>query len=137
MNDPRNAPRTMTLPHESDYLAPDDSEIRQLLTMEGGGLCHCTLPAGKTSRPVCHDHVQEIWHVLEGDGEVWREDVEATVRVNPGSCLTIMPKKSFQFRNLGDGPLRILISTMPPWPGPHEARDSSGPWSVERHEDGD
>ncbi len=32
-----------------DYLAPDGSEIRLLLDLEGGSLAHCTLPPGRIS----------------------------------------------------------------------------------------
>jgi len=51
--------------------------------MNGGGLCHCTLLAGKTSSPVAHRLVEEIWYVVSGEGEVWRKNAEAehTVRV--------------------------------------------------------
>lgn len=115
---------------EADYLAPDGSEIRLLPTMNGGGLCHCTLPAGKTSSPVAHRHVEEIWYILEGVGEVWRKNSEAEeiVSVSAGTSLTIPPSAAFQFRNTGSGPLCILIVTMPPWPGPQEAKKAVGPW---------
>lgn len=74
---------TKALRAAADYLAPDGSEIRLLPTMKGGGLCHCTLPAGKTSSPVAHRQVEEIWFVISGDGEVWRKNAatEETVRV--------------------------------------------------------
>jgi mannose-6-phosphate isomerase-like protein (cupin superfamily) len=118
---------------EANYLAPDGSEIRLLSTAKGGGLCHCTLPTGKTSSPVAHRHVEEIWYVVEGQGEVWRRatGAEDTVRVDPGTSLTIPPETAFQFRNIGAGPLRILIVTMPPWPGPQEALPVVGVWPVE------
>lgn len=122
--------RTTRLGTELDYLAPDGSEIRLLPEMGGGGLCHCTLPAGRTSAPVRHPHVEELWYVLEGEGEVWRRhrDGEATVAVAPGTSLTIPPGTAFQFRATGPGPLRLLIVTMPPWPGPQEAVPAEGIW---------
>jgi mannose-6-phosphate isomerase-like protein (cupin superfamily) len=98
--------------------------------MKGGGLCHCTLPAGKTSSPVAHRQVEEIWFVVSGDGEVWRKNAaaEETVGVCTGSSLTIPPCTSFQFRNTGATPLCILIVTMPPWPGRQEAEKAAGVW---------
>ncbi len=122
--------QTIALNPDADYLAPDGSEIRLLPTMKGGALCHCTLPASKTSSPVSHHHVEEIWYVLEGEGEVWRKNsgFEEVVSVSAGACLTIPPRTVFQFRNTGTGPLRILIATMPPWPGPQEAEKAAGPW---------
>lgn len=126
------APNLLTeeLKTDKDYLAPDGSEIRLLLTMRGGGLAHCTLPAGKTTSPKVHRQVEEIWYIIEGQGEVWRKNAEAevSVRVQPGTCLTIPPGTAFQFRNTGTLPLCIVIATIPPWPGPQEAQDAVGAW---------
>ena len=108
-----------------------------LPTMNGGGACHCTLLAGKTSSPVLHKSVEEIWYVLEGQGEVWRKVLspeegseEGIVSIKPSCCLTIPPRTAFQFRNTGPEPLRILIVTMPPWPGSQEAEDAHRIWSA-------
>jgi mannose-6-phosphate isomerase-like protein (cupin superfamily) len=128
----RLALQTTALKSKEDYLAPDRSEIRLLPTIKGGGLCHCTLPAGKTSSPVAYYHVEEIWYVLEGEGEVWRrnEEVEEIISVKAGISLTIPPDTAFQFRNTGTEPLCILIATMPPWPGEQEAnKDVVGIWT--------
>lgn len=48
--------------------------------------------------------------------------------MSAGTSLTIPPRTAFQFRNTGMGPLRILIVTMPPWPGPQEAEEAVGVW---------
>ena len=130
MTDSESILQTVVLKSEADYLAPDGSEIRLLPTMKGGGLCHCTLPAGKTSSAVVHLQVEEIWYVLEGQGEVWRRNsgVEEIIRVSAGVSLTIPPRTAFQFRNTGVCALNILIVTMPLWPGPQEAEKAVGPW---------
>lgn len=122
--------QTSALKSDADYLAPDGSEIRLLPAMKAGGLCHCTLAAGKISSPVAHRNVEEIWYVLDGEGEVWRKNAaaEETVRVGAGASLTIPPRTAFQFRNTGAGPLCILIVTMPQWPGPQEAEKAVGVW---------
>src|SRR2546423_1259898 len=124
--------QTMKLKRKVDYPAPDGSEIRLLPSMKRGGTRHCTLPVGKTSMPVAHRMVEEIWFVVSGDGEVWRKNgkVEKTVKVGAGSSLTIPPKAAFQFRNTGDSPLCIIIGTMPRWPGPKEAKSVAGKWPV-------
>ncbi|MCG7893953.1 MAG: cupin domain-containing protein [Candidatus Thiodiazotropha taylori] len=121
---------TATLKSDPDYNAPDGSEIRLLPTMNGGGLCHCTLPTENVSSPVAHKHGEEIWYVLEGEGEIWRslEGQEQTTPLSPGISITIPPKTRFQFRNTGKVPLSILICTMPPWPGPDEAQPVQGRW---------
>lgn len=118
------------LPGDADYLAPDGSEIRLLPNMNGGGLCHCTLPGGKTSSAVRHKSVEEIWYVLSGEGEIWRKR-DGQEEIDPlslGTALTIPPQTQFQFRNLSAEPLHILITTMPPWPGPEEAVPVTGHW---------
>ena len=121
--------QTTFLKAEADYFAPDGSEIRLLLAIKAGGLCHCTLPVGKTSLPVAHRHVEEIWYVLEGEGEIWRKAPggEEVVNISTGTSLTIPPRTAFQFRNTAEGPLRILIATMQPLPGPHKAEKAIGP----------
>ena len=121
---------TKELAEAYDYLAPDGSEIRLLLSSRRGGLAHCTLPPGAISSPVRHQTVEEIWYFVEGYGEVWRgrggeDDV---VPVHAGVSLFIPPGTAFQFRNTGDGPLRFLIVTMPEWPGPEEAQPADGHW---------
>jgi hypothetical protein len=55
---------TKRLSNGIGYIAPDGSEMRRLPTMKGGGLCHCTLRVDKTSRPVYHRTVDEIWCFL-------------------------------------------------------------------------
>ncbi|HEY3190098.1 MAG TPA: hypothetical protein VGJ70_21580, partial [Solirubrobacteraceae bacterium] len=66
------APETRVLPAHHDTLAPDGSEIRVLVAVGGGSLCHCTLPPGQTSRAVRHRTVEEMWYCVGGRGEVWR-----------------------------------------------------------------
>jgi mannose-6-phosphate isomerase-like protein (cupin superfamily) len=121
-------PVTTVLPEACDYLAPDGSEIRLLPEVAGGGLCHCALPAGHTSRAVRHRTVDEIWYVLSGDGEVWREGV-GEQPLGPGTSLTIPRGVGFQFRAVGGHPLQILIATTPRWPGPEDAVEIAGPWA--------
>ena len=114
---------TKHLPTEYDVLAPDNSEIRLLLTMKGGSMVHCTLQPLEISLAVRHKTDEEIWYFIEGRGEVWRkqDDREEVVEVKPGVCLTIPTGTHFQFRNTGNEPLRFVIVTMPPWPGEDEA----------------
>ena len=89
------------------------------------------LAVGQVAAAVTHRTVEEIWYVLSGRGEMWlrqgpREDV---IALEPGVCLTIPLGAHFQFRSLGDGPLRVLGVTMPPWPGADEAIVVAGPWT--------
>ena len=125
--------KTSRLPEPYDCLAPDGSEIRLLAATERGSMVHCTLPAGKTSLAVAHRTVEEIWYFLEGQGQVWRKlgEREEVVDASPGVSLTIPAGAHFQFRNSGDAPLRIVLTTMPPWPGDSEAYRVPGHWLVD------
>ncbi len=113
-----------------DTLAPDGSEIRLLAQTSRGSMVHCTLHPGQVSVAVAHRTVDEIWHFLEGTGQVWRRrgDRERVVEVAPGGSLSIPVGTQFQFRTTGGESLRFVIVTMPPWPGEDEAYRVPGHW---------
>ncbi len=124
--------QTNQLPGDYTGLAPDGSEIRELVGIEGGGMVHCTLPRGKTSIAVAHRTVEEVWYVLQGQGQVWRKQGgrESIVDASPGTALTIPLGASFRFRNTGAEDLCFIIVTIPPWPGEEEAYQVEGRWSA-------
>jgi mannose-6-phosphate isomerase-like protein (cupin superfamily) len=125
-------------------VAPDGSEIRLIAGAPQGAtrasLCEATLAAGKTSRPVRHRSVEEIWMFTEGEGRVWRcpPDADpssvAAIGVRAGDALVIQTGWAFQFQASAAGPLRFLCYTSPPWPGDDEAQPAAagglGPASV-------
>jgi mannose-6-phosphate isomerase-like protein (cupin superfamily) len=118
-----SAPATAQLPDEPTAVAPDGSDVRVLLATSRGSMAHFELRSGATSRAVRHRTVEELWYVLAGRGEMWREqdgrsEVGALV---PGTCLTIPVGTRFQFRALGAAPLQVVGVTMPAWPGDDEA----------------
>lgn len=82
---------TKTVPEAYDALAPDNSEIRLLVSGERGSMAHCTLPPGQVSLAVRHRTVEELWYCLEGRGEVWRsrDGRGETVDFVPGVSLDI------------------------------------------------
>lgn len=114
-----------------NYRAPDSSEIYLLSDGTLGGLCQCILPVGKTSLAVSHKTVEELWYFIEGEGEVWRQSLcgGRPVVVCAGTSIVIPPQTAFQFRNTGTEPLKIIIATLPPWPGAHESVSENGYWS--------
>ena len=118
------------LPKAYNHLAPDNSEIRLLPTLEKGGLCHCTLPVGMTSIAVKHKTVDEVWYCLSGYGSIWQENngEKQIKNFTCGDCFSIPVGNSFQFKNIGSEPLCIIISTMPKWPGADEAIKVDGIW---------
>lgn len=121
---------TRRIPEKYDLLAPDQSEIRLLVSTGRGSMVHCTLPAGRTSLAVTHRTVEEVWFFLGGRGEVWRknETGEEATEVEPGVSLAIPLGTHFQFRNTGEEPLTFVIVTMPPWPGDEEAVRVADHW---------
>ena len=74
---------------------------------------------GGVSRPVKHRTVEEIWYFVAGAGDVWIDG--ETRRVTAGVTVVIPTGRPFQFRTIGDEPLRFLCFTSPPWPGEDEA----------------
>ena len=121
---------TKRLPVGRDDVAPDGSDVRILLGLEGGGMAHFELEPGQTSTAVTHRTVEEIWFFLEGRGEMWRKQngQEEVVPVESGVCLTIPLGTHFQFRSFGYQPLAAIGVTMPPWPGEGEAIVVKGIW---------
>jgi mannose-6-phosphate isomerase-like protein (cupin superfamily) len=121
---------TMELPSEPTTIAPDGSAVRILPQLAGGSMAHFALAPGETARAVCHRSVEEIWFVLTGRGEMWREQEGKTaiVDLHPGVSLTIPVGTRFQFRSFGPEPLAAVAVTMPPWPGEGEAMIVTGPW---------
>ncbi len=116
---------------QPDATAPDGSEIRLLADgrhqATKSSMVEVTLPAGQVSRPVYHRTVEEIWYLLEGEGQVWRcpPDAEAASvppqPVSPGDSLVIPTGWRFQFAASPETALRFLCHTTPPWPGEDEA----------------
>jgi mannose-6-phosphate isomerase-like protein (cupin superfamily) len=114
-----------------DATAPDGTAVRLLLSLKGGSLAHFELPAGAVSRAVAHRTVEEIWYVLSGEGEIWRElgDHAEVLPMRAGLSVTVPLGTAFQFRAGSGEPLRFLAITMPPWPGMDEAYAVEGPWT--------
>ena len=115
--------QTMRLTRAAAQIAPDGSHIRKLIELHGLSCVHCTLRAGQTSKAIRHQSVEEIWFVLKGHGELWRKrrSAEQLVDLEPGLCVAIPRGVHFQFRNTGQGPLELILTTAPSWPGNAEA----------------
>ena len=125
---------TLQLPATRTVVAPDGSDVRVLLALSGGSMAHFSLQAGQTSAAVTHRTVEEVWYVVQGQGEMWRKQggVEQTVTLAPGICLTIPLGTHFQFRAAADQGLAAVCVTMPPWPldpAADEAVLVNGPWA--------
>ena len=113
-----------------DYVAPDNSECRLLISGTHGSLANFTLTPGITLTAVKHSVIEEIWLVQSGRGEVWLKqgDKETILTLAPGAMFTIPARTSFQLRNLQNTALTSVAITMPPWPGNHVISICEGPW---------
>ena len=122
--------RIVRLADAGTVVAPDGSRICELVAVARGSMVHCTLPKRAVSMAVVHATVDEVWFCIAGKGRVWRqrEGAESVVDVEPGVSLAIECGTHFQFRSTGDEDLRLVIVTMPPWPGTDEARRVSDRW---------
>lgn len=115
---------------EYDVLAPDGSQITFLTSMERASMVLCTVPPGMTTQAVTHRSVEEVWYIVSGDGQIWRKNAEGETitELHPGVGLNILLGVHFQFRCTGTPPLRIVITTIPPWPGEDEAIAVENHW---------
>jgi mannose-6-phosphate isomerase-like protein (cupin superfamily) len=122
--------RTVTLPTRPDAKSPAGAEIRYLVSGPRGNMIHSTVPPHKINRATVHATVSEFWYILEGNGEIWRDDgAESGVSVLlPGTAIDIPAGTSFQYRNTGDTDLKFVCIAMPPWPGDSEATFVTGIW---------
>jgi mannose-6-phosphate isomerase-like protein (cupin superfamily) len=115
-----------------DLLAPDGSQIRQLVQVRGGSMVHCTVQPGSVTRAVKHRSVEEVWFCVSGAGELWRREaagaVEEIVALEAGVAVSIPVGTVFQLRGVSLQALELVITTMPPWPGPQEAIAVAGVW---------
>jgi len=119
------------LPELPDARSPAGAEIRFIMDGPTGNMIHSTVPPGQVNRATRHKTVSEFWHVLEGEGEIWRSDGdgESVAGLVAGVSIDIPVATAFQYRNTGTEPLKFICISMPPWPGDDEADYVEGPWS--------
>ena len=122
--------KTTILPEKSDAKSPAGADIRFLMDGEGGNMIHSTVPPGQINRATVHSTVSEFWYVLEGRGEIWRDDGEerGVTELLPDTAIDIPVGTTFQYRNVSDVPLKFICISMPPWPGDSEASYLDGIW---------
>lgn len=122
--------KTTLLPEKPDAKSPAGADIRILMDSELGNMIHSTVPPHQTNRATVHATVSEFWYVLEGRGEIWRND-EADSNITdlvPGTSIDIPVGTSFQYRNVSEQELKFICVAMPPWPGDSEATYVDGIW---------
>ena len=122
--------KTKLLPGEPDAKSPAGADIRFLMDAKGGTMIHSTVPPHRTNRATVHATVSEFWYVLEGHGEIWRDDgaESGVTALVPGTSIDIPVGTSFQYRNVSDEDLKFICVSMPAWPGDAEATYVDGVW---------
>ena len=123
--------QTRSVPSTPDGRSPAGAEIRYLIEGETGNMIHATVPPGQVNRATVHATVSEFWHVLAGEGQIWRRDGtgEETTVLGRGVSIDIPVGTAFQYRCTGAASLVCTVIAMPPWPGDDEALVVDGPWA--------
>jgi len=122
--------KTKILPEHADAKSPAGADIRFLGDGATGNMIHSTVPAHQVNQATVHATVSEFWYVLEGRGEIWRDDgAESCITpLVPDTAIDIPVGTSFQYRNVSDVDLKFICIAMPPWPGDSEATYIEGIW---------
>ncbi|MGW8143628.1 MAG: cupin domain-containing protein [Anaerolineales bacterium] len=122
--------KTVMLPKKPEAKSPAGADIRFLVGGETGNMIYSTVPAHQINKATVHATVSEFWYILEGHGEIWRDDgVENGVTaLVPGTSIDIPVGTAFQYRNVSDVDLKFICISMPPWPGDSEATYVEGVW---------
>ncbi len=122
--------KTKILPELPDAKSPAGAEIRYMMDGKTGNMIHSTVPPRQVNKATVHATVSEFWYILEGHGEMWRDDGTESCIVDlvPGTAIDIPVGTKFQYRNAADVDLKFICIAMPPWPGDSEAAYIRGIW---------
>lgn len=122
--------KTTKLPDQPDAKSPAGADIRYLMDGKTGNMIHSTVPPHQINRATVHGTVDEFWYILEGRGEIWRDNgLESSVSIlEPGTSIDVPAGTAFQYRNVADQELKFICISMPPWPGDSEASYVDGAW---------
>ncbi|MEJ2754200.1 MAG: cupin domain-containing protein, partial [Chloroflexota bacterium] len=96
--------KTTMFPEHPDAKSPAGADIRYLMDGETGSMIHSTVPPHQVNKATVHATVSEFWYILEGHGEIWRDNgTESSVTVlGPGTSIDIPVGTKFQYRNVAD-----------------------------------
>lgn len=122
--------KTTILPERPEAQSPAGASIRYLMDGKTGNMIHSTVPPHQINIATIHATVSEFWYVLEGHGEIWRDDGTESCIVDlvPGTAIDIPVGTKFQYRNISNEELKFICIAMPPWPGDSEATHIKGIW---------
>lgn len=123
--------QTKKIPEDYQHTSPAGAEVRLLMNNHLGGVAHCTLRKETISKAVRHKTVSEFWHVLSGNGAIWRKNgnQETIIELEKGMTIDIPLGTDFQYLSREDDLVFICV-TMPPWPGHDEVEYlDKGSWA--------
>ena len=122
--------KATVLPDKPDAKSPAGADIRFIMDGDTGNMIHSTVPPYQINKATVHATVSEFWYVLEGRGEIWRDDglESAVTALIPGTSIDIPAGTAFQYRNVSNQDLKFICIAMPPWPGASEASYLDGKW---------
>jgi mannose-6-phosphate isomerase-like protein (cupin superfamily) len=122
--------KTVMLPIQPEAKSPAGADIRYLVSGKTGNMIHSTVPPHQINKATVHVTVSEFWFILEGHGEIWRDNgSESSVTpLVPGTSIDIPVGTAFQYRNISDVELKFICIAMPPWPGETAATFVNGKW---------
>src|SRR5262245_46572748 len=100
------------------FVTADGSTIRELCGLPTGGtrlhsLAEAALEPGQATQRHYHAAAEEVYFVLEGEGELELDGERAVVR--PGDAVPIPPGSRHQITNVGAVRLRFLCTCAPPY----------------------
>ena len=98
------------------FTTKDGSEIRELLAhrnscIRNQSLAEARLPAGRATMPHFHPQAEEIYYIIEGQGEMILAHEKRTVV--PGDAIAIPPGVPHQIINEASEPLIFLCCCAP------------------------
>lgn len=124
--------KTTILPTKPDKKSPAGADVRLIMDGTTGGMIHSTVPPHQINRATVHATVSQFWYVLEGHGEIWRDNgsESSITTLVAGTSIDIPVGTAFQYRNVSNKDLKFICITMPPWPGKSEATFVDGNWNA-------
>lgn len=123
--------QTLSTGAAGSEIAPDGSNVRPLLRFPAGSMARFEFSSGQVSHAVRHPALDELWYVITGSGEIWRQqdEVSTVERLEPGTCISIPRNTAFQCRVDYAG-MTVIAITLPAWSGDVNAIAVTGHWQT-------
>jgi mannose-6-phosphate isomerase-like protein (cupin superfamily) len=121
---------------ETTYQSPAGASVLPVGQNLQASVAVCSLKPGQITECIQHKTVEEIWYILEGEGELfWKNPRtlrKGVLILRPGTVAKLSTGLHFQYRDTGSSSsssLKFLCITTPPWPGSQEATQVDKYWS--------